>query len=189
MSTFSREKIILYGGGLFIGLIVLYLIVVKPTYIRYLDVHYKIEKKELLLKRYKAILEREDQLKERVAYIKKEFNKLNSVLLTGIKPSLAASEMQALLENISKKVNVTIKNIRNKKPQEKGIFYQIPIEIVIESTLREIRDVIYSIENSDKFLLVRDLSIRLAKSGNPEKLESRLIVDGFIKKNSLGTFD
>lgn len=185
MNIPGREKIFLYTGGLLIGITVLYLLAVKPVYTKHVSNKDKIEQKRLLLSRYKAILKRADQLKERETYIKKEFVQLNSVLLAGAKPSLAASELQAILENIVNKVHVTIKSLRNKKPQKKNTFYQIPIEIIVESTLRELNDVIYHIEKSNKLLLVKDLYIKLVKSGNPEKLESKLVVEGFIKNNSI----
>lgn len=182
MNKISREKKFLYAGGMLLGLAAIYLLVVKPVYRKHLDVQSKIEQKGMLLNRYKTILKREDQLKKRVAYIKKEFDKMANVLLVGAKPSLAASRLQAILEDTVKKAHVTIKNIRNKNPIEKEAFYQIPIEITVESTLRELKDIIYDIENSDKFLLVRDINIRLIKSGNPEKLKVKLIIDGYAKK-------
>lgn len=184
MNIPGREKMFLYTGGLLIGLTALYLLALKPIYTKHLNNRDEIKQKGLLLSRYKAILKRGDQLKEREAYIKKEFVKLNSVLLAGAKPPLAASELQAILENIVKKVHVTIKSVRNKKPQTINIFYQIPIEITIESTLRELKDIIYHIEKSNKFLFVKDLYIKLVKPGNPEKLESKLVVEGFIKNKS-----
>ncbi len=176
-----REKILIIVGALFVSLSGLYLLVVKPIYLKHKSTLNKIEKKQLLLNRYKAILDREDQLKERMVFIKKEFAKLNNFLLTGKKPSLAAAELQVLLENITKKVKVTTKNVKNKKPDKKDFFFRIPLEITIQSTLRELKDVIYHIENLDKFILLRDLNTRLIKSDNPEKLESKLVVDGFIK--------
>jgi len=183
MNVLNREKIFLYAGGLLFGLIVIYLLAVNPLYKKHLDTQSKIEQKGMLFNRYKAILAREDQLKERVMYIKKEFDVMDNVLLSGAKPSLAASELQSILENIIKKTGVTITNIKNKRPLEKEAFYQIPIEITVESTLRKLKDIIYNTENSDKFLFVRDVNIRLVKSGNPEKLKIKLIIDGFAKKN------
>ena len=181
MNVLNREKIFLYAGGLLFGLIVIYLLAVNPLYKKHLDTQSKIEQKGMLFNRYKAILAREDQLKERVMYIKKEFDVMDNVLLSGAKPSLAASELQSILENIIKKTGVTITNIKNKRPLEKEAFYQIPIEITVESTLRELKDIVFQIENSDKFLLVKELSVRMVKSGNPETLKTRLIIDGFVK--------
>ncbi len=183
MNTTSREKIFLYVGGVLFGFAVIYLLIVKPVYRKHLEIQDKIEQKGMLLDRYKAILKRDDQLKKRVLYIKKEFDKMAKVLLVSAKPSLAASELQAILEGIIKKARTTITNIKNSSPVEKESFYQIPIEITVESTLRELKDIIYEIENSDKFLFVRDLNIRLVKPGEPEKLKAKFIIDGFTKKN------
>ena len=182
MNTTSKEKIFLYAGGILFGVVVIYLLIVKPVYRKHLEIQDKIEQKGTLLDRYKAILKRDDKLKKRVLYIKEEFDKMAKVLLVSAKPSLAASELQAILEDIIKKARVTIINIRNKNPIEKEAFYQIPIEITVESTLRELKDIIYHIESSDKFLFVRDLNIRLVKSGDPEKLKVKFIIDGFAKK-------
>lgn len=184
MNVAGREKKVLYTGGVCLGLIVFYLFAVKPVYQKHLNVKANIEKKGILLSRYKTILKRENHIKKRVAFIKKEFGQLDKVLLTGSKPSLAASELQSILENIIKNARVSITNLKNKKPEERDAFYQIPIEITVECTLRELRDIIYHIENSNKFLFVRDLDVRLVKSGNPEILKSKLIVNGFSKNSS-----
>lgn len=180
----SREKIFIFVAGLFIGLTALYLLAGKPIYSKLINDRNKIEQKKMLLSRYKNILQRGDKVKEREAYIKKEFKKLDGILLTGAKPALAASELQAILESIVSKEHVIIKSVRNKKPQIKNSFYAIPVEITVESTLRELKDVIYHIEKSNKFLFVKDLYIKLVKSGNPERLENKLVVEGFIKNNS-----
>jgi Tfp pilus assembly protein PilO len=182
MNTTLREKILLYVGGVLFGFVIIYVLILKPVYRKHIVIQEKIEQKGKLLDRYKAILKRDNQLKKRVLYIKKEFDKMTKVLLVSTKPSLAASELQGILEDIIKKTRTTITNTRNNSPVEKEAFYQIPIEITVESTLRELKDIIYQIENSDKFLLVRDLNIRLIKPGDPEKLKAKLIIDGFAKK-------
>lgn len=182
MNTTSREKIFLYVGGALFGFAIIYLLIVKPVYRKHLEIQSKIEQKGMLLDRYRAILKRDDQRKKRVLYIKKQSDRMAKVLLVSTKPSLAASELQAILEDIIKKTRTTITNIKNNRPIEKEAFYQIPIEITVESTLRELKDIIYQIENSGKFLFVRDLNIRLVKSGNPEKLKVKFIIDGFAKK-------
>lgn len=184
MNIEDRRKKIFTTGVFFLGLAGFYLLILKPISIKHTRTLNKIEKKESLLYRYKAILERKDQLKERITFVKNESEKLDKFLLTGDKPAIAASELQVLLENIAKKTNVLVKNITNKKPLEKDIFLQIPLEIAIESTLRELKDVIYHIENLDKLILIRKLNIRLIKSDNPEKLETKLTIDGYIKKTS-----
>lgn len=184
MNIKNSRKIFLNTGVFFLGLVSFYLLILKPISIKHTRTLDKIEKKESLLYRYKAILEQKDQLKKRITFVKNESEKLDKFLLTGNKPSIATSELQVLLENIAKKTNVTVKNVTNKRPHEKGIFFQIPLEIAIESTLRELKDVIYHIENLDKLILIRKINIRLIKSDNPEKLESKLLIDGYIKKTS-----
>lgn len=184
MNIKNSRKIFLNTGVFFLGLASFYLLILKPISIKHTRTLDKIEKKESLLYRYKAILEQKDQLKKRITFVKNESEKLDKFLLTGNKPSIATSELQVLLENIAKKTNVTVKNVTNKRPHEKGIFFQIPLEIAIESTLRELKDVIYHIENLDKLILIRKINIRLIKSDNPEKLESKLLIDGYIKKTS-----
>lgn len=184
MNIKNSRKFFLNTGVFFLGLASFYLLILKPISIKHTRTLDKIEKKESLLYRYKAILEQKDQLKKRITFVKNESEKLDKFLLTGNKPSIATSELQVLLENIAKKTNVTVKNVTNKRPHEKGIFFQIPLEIAIESTLRELKDVIYHIENLDKLILIRKINIRLIKSDNPEKLESKLLIDGYIKKTS-----
>ncbi len=183
MNTTSREKIFLYVGGVLFGFVVIYLLIVKPVYRKHIEIQGKIEQKGMLLERYKAILNQDG--KKRAVYIKKEFDRMSKVLLVSTKPSLAASELRVILEDIIKNSRATITNIRNNSPIEKEAFYQIPIEITVESTLRQLKDIIYQIENSGKFLFVRDLNVRLEISGDPERLKAKLIVDGFAKK-SLG---
>lgn len=184
MSNSKREKKFLIIGGICLSLTGLFMLVIKPIYAKHIENQDKIDKKERLLHRYKAILKQEDEINERMKYIKNDLANLNNMLLSGAKPSLAASELQGIIEKIANKRRVEIKNVRNKKPKRMKELNQIPLEVTFESTLRELADVIYNIETSDKFLFVKDLNIQLKKSDNPEKLETKLTLNGFIVNNA-----
>ena len=106
------------------------------------------------------------------------------MLLSGPKPSIAASELQGIIEKIAYKRQVKIKNVRNKKPKIMKELNQVSLEVTFHSTLIELTDVIYNIETSDKFLFVEDLNIHLKKSDNPEKIETKLTLNGFIENSA-----
>ena len=58
----------------------------------------------------------------------------------------------------------------------------VPVRITVKSSLENLSRFIQMIESNDKFLLVEELAVRRINKKEPEQLESRLLVNGFIQE-------
>ena len=58
----------------------------------------------------------------------------------------------------------------------------VPVKITVKSTLEGLSKFVLLIENDEKFLVVEELTIRRINKRDPEQLESRLLVNGFIQQ-------
>ena len=58
----------------------------------------------------------------------------------------------------------------------------VPVEVTVRSTLRNLAQFIRHIENHQKFLVIENLRTRRINKRDPEILESRLLVSGFVQQ-------
>jgi hypothetical protein len=58
----------------------------------------------------------------------------------------------------------------------------VPVQITVKSSLEKLSRFIQLIESDGKFLVIEELAIRRINKKEPEQLESRLLVNGFIQK-------
>jgi len=58
----------------------------------------------------------------------------------------------------------------------------VPVQITVKSSLEKLSRFIQLIENDEKFLVIEELVIRRINKNEPEQLECRLLVNGFIQK-------
>ena len=58
----------------------------------------------------------------------------------------------------------------------------VPVRITVKSSLEKLSHFIRLIESDEKFLVVEELVIRRINKKEPEQLESRLLVNGFIQQ-------
>ena len=68
------------------------------------------------------------------------------------------------------------------KPKFISGILAIPIEITVRSNLRNLALFIMRIENDQKFLIVEEFRSMRTNKQEPEDLQTRLLVTGFIKE-------
>ncbi len=178
----AREKVIV-GMGLLMGLaFVLNQFVVQPLYRKQLTTDQEIESKILFIGQYYSILSQKDY------YLKKEeanrllAEELDQRFLPQEKPALAGADLQRILQELAKSNSVHIVQVNTEKPKGTVGLLTVPVRIVVRSSLRNLSGYLHGIENHKRFLVVEDLQSRRINRNEPEYLESRLLVDGFLKE-------
>ena len=68
------------------------------------------------------------------------------------------------------------------KPKFISGILAIPIEITVRSNLRSLALFLMRIENHQKFLIVEEFRSKRTNKQEPEDLQTRLLVTGFIKE-------
>lgn len=136
----------------------------------------------------KKILERQ------LSTLKKNLKRAEAALLSGKTPPLAAAEIQEIIADIAKTAGAQIKTVRILQPDSSGkpVYLAIPVEVTIQSTMRELTQLLYKIDRSAKLLRITSLEIKSRrgsvrrkgtdKQKGPVSIITTLTAEGFVKE-------
>lgn len=178
--TRERKYILLVGAGLlFFGLVYR----IFPLFQGVYGGSDQIDAKRKQLVKYQGVLGQEKQLKDRLSALSKALKRGESRFLSGRTPSLAGVDMQNILNRITSKSGVEIKSVRVLKAlkQEDARYLSIPVKFSIIPTIRQLKEILYGIEASGKYLTVREMRINVPGRKNRAKLRVDMTVTGFMK--------
>ena len=148
--------------------------------------------KQVKLSKYRQkVLEKKDFEKE-LLNLQKVFKRAEAALLTGKTPSLAAAEIQEIVSNITNSTGGQIMTVRILQSDRSGkdMYLAIPVEITINSTMRELSQLLHKLDRSSKLLRIAKLEIRpsarrgirRARQTSFTNIITTLTVEGFVKK-------
>ena len=210
--SLTRErKYILIGGAilLFLGLVYKTL----PLFHGIFDGSAQIAAKEKQLARYQRSIEEGKELKTRLVALTSALEQGESGLLTGRTPSLAAVDMQNILNTITQKSGMEMQSVRVLKAtkqegakylntitqksgmeiqsvrvlkatkQEGAKYLSIPVTFSIVLTTRQLKEILYRIETFDKYLTVHEITIDAPLGKGREQLRVNMTVNGFTKES------
>jgi len=178
----KRDKKVLMIGGLAVVLFLIINYVISPFIESENDIQEGTEQKEMLLKKYERVINQRGEIEKKLAKMKSEQSGLNKKLLKGSTPSLAAAEMQKMLENISKKYDLELKSVKVKDAEESGEFLAIPLEIRLTTDLNSTRKFLADLEKNSKYLIIPKLKISVKNQRDPKEVIVTLVVTGFFMK-------
>jgi len=147
-------------------------------------------KKHNLAKYRQKVAEKKVVEKELLS-LQNTFKQAEAALLTGKTVSLAAAEISQILTGIANDAGAQIIAIRVLQPDRSGkeMYQAIPVEVTINSTMRQLSQLLYKLDNSGKLLRIAKLGIqsrvqrfqRLSGAGS-ENIVTNLTIEGFLKK-------
>ena len=175
-----REKLILILCGALIFAFVEF--VGKPIYLKQKAQKQMIENKIFFITKYYENLNQKDYYREKKKTSQKLSAQLNKMFLSPHQPALAAADLQKLLEGKAQKTRINLIQVKTEKAKYMEGLLTIPVKVTVKSTLAGLSKFVHSIENDEKFLVVEELTIRRINKKDPEQLESRLLVNGFIQQ-------
>ena len=180
MNISKRDRKILTIG---IGAVVLFLVftyVISPFIESEQDIREKTQQQELLLQKYEKIISQQKETEKKLTQVKSQQGQLNKKLLKGSTPSLAAAEMQKMLEQISKKYDLELKSVKVKDAEKEGDFLAIPLEIRLTTDLNRTRKFLADLENNQKYLIIPQLKISVKNQRDPQEVIVTIVVTGFF---------
>ena len=146
----------------------------------------EIELQERTLIKYEKMVRAGKQLDGRLTSLEGTLAQLESRLLVGKTPSLAAVDIQKILHDIAQKSNVEIKSVKVLKPEDldqKG-YLSIPVTFHMIVSVRQFKEILYLIENSKKFLSV----IKVESSSHTRRsrdIRCNITVAGYMKQKEI----
>ena len=177
----SRDKKFLIGGGVFITCYFFFFLVAQPVYEKQIIINGKIQDKINFIEKYYEVLNQTSYYQAKQTANKNIKTTLQKNFLTEKEPGVAAAGLQKLLQGFSQEA-VTIEKTRIEKPKFIQGILAIPVEITVRSNLKNLALFLMRIENHQKFLIIEELRSRRTNKQEPESLQTRLLVTGFIKK-------
>jgi hypothetical protein len=145
-------------------------------------------KEELLLKekkvaKYREMIDRKESLMAALNTASKTLERVEARLLTGETPAISAVEIQKIINEIASRNQVEIKSMQvlEAKAPKEGIYMPIPVEVTLTAGIRQIKQVLYEIENAQKLLKISKIKIRASNARDADMVQSTFTVEGLIK--------
>lgn len=196
MMTFrmgKNSRYILIAGGLLLLIGLAYRLFPFCEYVG--GVEEQIAMKEKRIAKYMQLLQEGGGIEDELKALEQTIREGESRLLTAQTTSIAAADVQNIVQNMASESGVEIKTVRVLKPEalDKGDYLSIPVQLTITSDIGPFAHFLHLIEMSQKNLTVKTLKIRVslarAKSTQsqlqaPPKpvILADLTVHGFLKK-------
>lgn len=178
-----RDKKFLLAGAVCVIIYCLYVFVVEPVYARQKRIDQQTQTKILFIEKYDEILSKKSYYKQKEKAKNTLAAQMSRQFLEESKPALAAASLQKILEETAKQTSVAIVSARTDKPKYIERLLAVPVEISVRSTLKNLSQLIYLIENHEKLLLVEEIATKRTDNKNEfEELNTKLLVNGFIQQ-------
>jgi hypothetical protein len=177
----KRDKFYLVGGGIFVACYLLFFFVAEPIYKKKISTEEKIKDKINFIEKYYEVLNQTSYYQAKELENKNTKTTLQKRFFSDKEPGLAAASLQKLLQVFSRGA-VTIEKTRVEKPKYVARILAVPVEITVRSSLKNLALFLMRIENHEKFLVIEDLRSRRINKKEPEDLQTRLLITGFIKE-------
>lgn len=142
--------------------------------------------KEKELQKLKGIVDTRPDLESRLVSLSRELRKGEAGLLSGDTPALAAVAIQNILTGIGSEIGVEVKTLRVLRTAKEtdSPYLGIPVQIQLGCTIDQLKDFLYKIESSRKYLEVTLLHVRVRSRGKGKgTIFSSLTVEGLMKRS------
>ena len=180
MNISKRDKKILTIGGVAVALFLFITYVISPFIESEQEIRDNTEQREVLLQKYEKIINQKSEVEKDLTKMKRNLTQIKGKLLKGSTPSLAAAEMQKMLEKISKSHNLELKSVKVKDAEKEGDFLVIPLELRLTTDLNRTRKFLADLENNQKYLIVPQLKISVKNQRDPKEVIVTIVVTGFF---------
>ena len=177
----QRDKKFMIGGGVFATCYLFFFLVAQPVYEKQITINGKIKDKIKFIEKYYEVLNQTSYYKAKETANKNIKTTLQKKFFAEKEPGLAAAGLQKLLQGFTQGT-LTIEKTRVEKPKFIEGILAIPIEVTIRSNLKNLALFLMRIENHEKFLIIEEFRSRRTNKQEPENLQTRLLVTGFIKQ-------
>ena len=180
--TKERKMIIAFGAAvLLLGAIYRF----YPNLHAMVSVSDEMAVKQKQVETYAGIVAQRQWIEKENASVKRLLNQMEARFLPGATPSLAAVEIQNILNAIGTANDVKFVTMRVMAPVEdaNSEFIRLPVQFSMSSSIVQLRDILYKIEASPKLLIVKEVDASISKSRDqPDLIRSTITVEGIMRR-------
>jgi hypothetical protein len=181
MNISQRDQKVLIAGSIFVVCYLLFYFVAEPIFEKQSKTDDKIKNKVQFIQKYYEVLNQKDYYQKKEKANQSTHGSLARRFFKEKQPGLAAASLQKLIESFSGKT-VNIERTKVNKPKYIEGMLAVPIEITVRSNLKNLSMFLMRIENHEKFLIIEELRLRRVSKTEPEDLQTRLMITGFIQE-------
>jgi len=181
MPTISRRERSLIGVGIAgTTLVGAYLLVVEPVIIRNAELAQLLPAREATLEQRRTLVAQLDRVAVEQQALAARLEAESARLLPGATVALAASELQKLVKEVGAVAKVEVRSERVLPTVDLADLQEVPIEIAVAGSVREIAALLHLLEHTPKLLTLRDVNIRVVAAGQAGNLLTTLTVSGYV---------
>jgi len=177
----KEQKYILIAGMvlLFIGALYRF----YPDVYGFVSAADDIEFKKRSIEKYLQVVAQQKGLEKQKNQLNHELTKMEAKLLTGNTPSLAAVEVQGIINEIVQSNNIKVQTMQVLEPKESGDigYVAIPVRFSFASNIFQLKDIICKIESPAKLLAIKELSVDRNARGSTGEIRATMTVEGVMK--------
>lgn len=139
--------------------------------------------KENELIKYQKALQEKTILDAELISAERGLAKAEAALLSKATPALAAVDIQNMMNDLGEQKEIEIKSMRVLKPEnlDRGGYMTVPVEVTMIASIRQLKDLLFSIENFHKLLRVKTIRIGQFNLHREEELSCTFVIEGFMK--------
>ncbi len=182
MKPYSRNKKSVIILIIAVALFALAKFLLIPMFDKFSEQKATIKFKEQTLEKYAKAIKQQEGLKSRLKKLQRENRKTNKSFLKGETASLAAADLQKIIDGIAEKIKIEIKSVKVMDSIQKEGLIEIPIQIMFTSDLAMFEKLINNIENNRKLLTIPELKIRVKNKRKPMGISVTMKISGFVQK-------
>jgi Tfp pilus assembly protein PilO len=179
-----RERTLVQLGVAGLLAVVGYLYVVEPMLARQREVAQLIPIREATLERRRLTIAQRPRLTGELEALTRQVEEASSGFLSGPTAPLAASELQKLVKELAGAASVDLRSERVVTPVDLAGVLEIPIELTVAGSTRQVVDLLTRLEQTPRLLRVKDFKVRVAAPGQPRELLTTLTVSGYLRSGA-----
>ncbi len=180
MELTRERKYILIAGAILLACGVVYRF--YPVLIEAFSVEEELAVKQAQIHKYQATIAKKRGLQRTKEALEKRLRTLEKSLLTGNTPSLAAVNLQEFIKQVAGAEAIEIDSMRVMSArQEEGSSYTlVPVRFVINSNIRQLKNLLFQIESAPRLLIIRELRVDSKAERIPGKIRTTMTVEGVM---------
>ncbi len=163
-----------------------FVVVINPLISLHLSWKEELDKQRLLLAKYHMLQAQQGRAAQTSKTQKDSLEKLEGRFLSGSSPTVAASELQEIVKNMTESYGLQVSSTKVLPPRETGLYMEVPLEVQLNLNTRQLLTLLYHLENHRKFLSISQLEVispsyRRGSTKDSPILQTRLTISGVIK--------
>ncbi len=137
------------------------------------------------IRNYQSVVAKQEGLQKEIRNLRNRLKSIEKRLLPGSTASLAAVNLQEFIKKVADAEDIEIDSMRvmSARQEEGARFTLVPVRFVINSNIRQLKDLLFQIESGPRLLIVRDLRVDSREERTPGELRSILTVEGVMPRN------